>query len=56
MHLSITEEDIRRELLGPDVLSFELRGSSLCFSLSCGFSSDGMRKTHALDAIRFERR
>lgn len=56
VHLSITEGDIRRELLGPDVLSFELRGSSLYFSLSCGFSSDGIRKTHVLDAIRFERR
>jgi hypothetical protein len=33
MHLSITEGDIRTEPLGPDVLSFELRDSSLSISL-----------------------
>jgi hypothetical protein len=34
MRFSITEGDKRRELLGPDVLSFELRSSSLSLSLS----------------------
>jgi hypothetical protein len=56
MHLSIMEGDRRLELHVPDALSLELRGISLCSPLSCGFSSDGIRETHGLDAIRFERR